>query len=166
MLNEERESRQEGPEKPSPPGSATISNTEENSYVLDEARKLTDQPPEDPSAADIAEVIHEESSSAIPILELRFEKKNNVTEDGELQGVSDSDHASQGKGPSEEMNQRQTENKKEIKEGTLSLEETLQTSLAAANSQHNLGDPSWKPDPPPLPPLRDFEDDDEVDWVS
>ena len=49
----------------------------------------------------------------------------------------------------------------EVKERSLSFLETLQSSLAAAQSSH---EPVWKPDPPPPPLFDDFENDD--DWLN
>lgn len=50
----------------------------------------------------------------------------------------------------------------EVKERSPSFLETLQSSLAAAQSGQS--EPVWKPDPPP-PPLFDDSDDDDA-WLS
>ena len=48
----------------------------------------------------------------------------------------------------------------ESKERSVSLLETLQSSLAAASLQNEQ---AWKPDPPPPPLFDDFDNED--DWL-
>ena len=49
----------------------------------------------------------------------------------------------------------------ETKERSLSLLETLQSSLAAASLENEH---VWKPDPPPPPLFDDFDNED--DWLN
>lgn len=146
--------------------SIKISNIETTRDVPDEASvsNLNSQLPQRGTPRELEETLVQDARPATPNLTTVLEKSENETKEETMQNTSDC--ATEKDRASGETALSPIDDKEETGERSGSFEETLQTSLAAANSRYNQVEPMWKPDPPPLPPLRDFDDDNEEDWLS